>query len=592
MISFDLLLVFVVLIFILISLFWNIMGVSFTLLIGVITLGIFGILTPAEIVNGFGNEQVAVVILVLLFSDVIRKTDIIEFSFDRIFRRVKTPRHFMSRMTLAVPVFSMFMNNVPLVAVMMPYVNNWAKRNNLAPSKFLIPLSYASIIGGSATLIGTSTNLIVNSMIIDQTILPGQEKLNMFDFVWVGIPMIIIGWLYLVLFGNRLLPSKAGVMGDFSSSSREYVIEAKVRMRSHLIGKTIRESGLLDIKGLSLTAILRRSFRIIDVPSDILLDQDDILVFKGETSNIAELINAKSGLVLPEVGMLTRLRRANVYEVVISQNSSLINKSVRDSNFRGKYDAAIISVHRNGEKIEGTMGAVVLKAGDVLLLFAGQNFVSRTKDTIDFYFISRVTEYLNLDMYKSIIMIGGLFSVVILAALNLVSLFMGLTVMILVAMILKITHPKDIPGNIDYNMAMTIVLSLALGTAMMKSGAAETIANTVITIFFPFGKTGVLAGIYIITTILAAYITSKASVAILFPVAMSVAQQLGIPGTPFALAVAFAAAGTYITPKGCITNLMVYGPGGYSYRDFLKIGLPLNLIQLVVAVSLLSLLYF
>lgn len=175
MISFDLLLVFVVLIFILISLFWNIMGVSFTLLIGVITLGIFGILTPAEIVNGFGNEQVAVVILVLLFSDVIRKTDIIEFSFDRIFRRVKTPRQFMSRMTLSVPVFSMFLNNVPLVAVMMPYVNNWAKRNNLAPSKFLIPLSYASIVGGSATLIGTSTNLIVNSMIIDQSILRAGE---------------------------------------------------------------------------------------------------------------------------------------------------------------------------------------------------------------------------------------------------------------------------------------------------------------------------------------------------------------------------------------------------------------------------------
>jgi di/tricarboxylate transporter len=592
MISFDLLLVFVVLIFILISLFWNIMGVAFTLLIGVITLGIFGILTPAEIVNGFGNEQVAVVVLMLLFSDVIRKTDIIEFSFDRILKRVKNSRHFMSRMTFSVSVFSMFLNNVPLVTVMMPYVNNWAKRNSLAPSKFLIPLSYASIIGGSATLIGTSTNLVVNSMIINQTILPGQEKLNMFDFVWVGIPMIIIGCLYLVLFGNRLLPSKAGVMGDFSTSSREYVIEAKVRMRSHLIGKTIRESGLLDIKGLLLTAILRRSFRIIDVPSDILLDQDDILVFKGETSNIAELINAKSGLVLPEVGMLTRLRRANVYEVVVSQNSSLINKSVRDSNFRGKYDAAIISVHRNGEKIEGKMGAVVLKAGDVLLLFAGQNFVSRSKDTIDFYFISKVTEYLNLDMYKSVIMIGGLFSVVILSALNLISLFMGLTVMILVAMILKITHPKDIPGNIDYNIAMIIVLSLALGTAMMKSGAAEMIANTVISVFFPFGKTGVLAGIYLVTALLAAYITSKASVAIVFPVAMSVAQQLGVPGTPFALAVAFAAACTYITPKGCITNLMVYGPGGYSYRDFLKIGLPLNLIHLMVAVTLLSIIYF
>ena len=185
--------------------------------------------------------------------------------------------------------------------------------------------------------------------------------------------------LYLVLFGNKLLPSNAGVVDDFSASSREYVIEAKVPSRSHLIGKTIGESGLLDIKGLSLTAIIRKSFRIIEVPSDIVLDHDDLLVFKGETRNIADLLSAKSGLILPEVGMLTRVRRANVNEVVVSQNSSLINKSVRDSNFRGKYDAAIIAVHRNGEKIEGKLGNVMLRAGDVLLLFAGENFCKQGK---------------------------------------------------------------------------------------------------------------------------------------------------------------------------------------------------------------------
>jgi di/tricarboxylate transporter len=592
MITFDLVLVFIVLIFILISLFWNIMGVSFTLLIGVITLGIFGIVTPEEIVSGFGNEQVAVVILMLLFSDIIRKTDIIEFSFDRIFRHVKTHRGFTSRMVLAVSGFSMFLNNKPLVAVMMPYVNNWTKRKNLAPSKFLIPLSYASILGGSATLIGTSTNMIVNSMVINQKILPNLEKLNMFDFLWVGVPMILIGWLYLVLFGNFLLPSKTGVLGDFNSSSREYEIEAKVRSRSHLIGKTAGEAGLFDIKGLSLTTIIRKSFKIIEVPSDFVLDQDDVLVFKGETSNITELLNVKSGLILPEVGMLTRVRRANVNEVVVSQNSSLINKSVRDTNFRGKYDAAIIAVHRNGEKIEEKLGTVVLKAGDVLLLFAGQNFISRTKDSIDFYFISKVTEYLNLDWYKSLILIAGISLVVVLSALNVISLFMGLTFMILISMILKITHPKDIPGNIDYNLAMVIVLSLALGTAMMKSGAAELIANGVISSFFNFGKIGVLVGIYFITALLAAYITTKASVAIVFPIAICVAEQLSVSATPFILAVAYATACTFITPHACVTNLMVYGPGGYSYKDFIRIGLPLNIIYMVVAIAILSQIYF
>jgi di/tricarboxylate transporter len=591
MITFDLVLVFIVLLFILISLYWNLLGTSFTFLVGVITLGIFGVLTPSEIISGFGNEQVAVVILMLLFSDVIKKTDIIEFTFDRLFRKVKTYRGFISRMTLAISAFSMFLNNTPLVAVMMPYVNSWTRRNNFAPSKFLIPLSYAAILGGSATLIGTSTNLIVNSMVIDQKVLPGLHPLNLFEFAWVGIPMMFLGWIYLVLFGNKLLPSRKTYEDDLTSG-REYVVEAKVKVRSHLIGKSVNESGLLDIKGLTLTAVIRKSITIIEVPGDVILDQGDVLVFKGETHNIADLLSAKSGLVLPEVGMLSRLSRANVNEVVVSQNSSLINKSVRDTDFRGKYDAAIIAVHRNGERIEGKPGGVVLKAGDVLLLFAGENFLSRSKDSFDFYFITRVTEYLNLEWYKTLILLGGIAVVITLAALNVISLFMGLIIMILISMMLKVTNPKEIPNTIDYNLALVIVMSLALGTAMIKSGAADLVANLMISAFLPFGKIGVLFGIYFVTALLAAYITTKAAVAIVFPIALTVAQLLDVTGTPFVLAVAYASACTFITPHGYVTNLMVYGPGGYSFRDFMRVGLPLTIMYMIVAVIILSLVYF
>jgi len=592
MITFDLVLVFLVLLFILVSLYRNLLGISFTFFIGIITLGIFGILTPTEIISGFGNEQVAVVILMLVFSDVLKKTYIIENTFDRLFRNTRTYKGFISKMVLAVSTFSMFLNNTPLVAVMMPYVHSWTRRNNFAPSKFLIPLSYAAILGGSATLIGTSTNLIVNSMIQGQTVIPNLPRLSMFEFAWVGIPMILIGWLYMVLFSNLLLPSKSGVTEEFSSNSREYVIEAKVPNNSHLIGKTVGEAGLLDIKGLFLVAVLRKSFRITAVPSDVVLDRGDILVFAGETRNIAELITTKSGLVLPEVGMLTRVKRANVNEVVVSQNSTLINKSVRDTNFRGKYDAAIIAVHRNGEKIENSLGNVVLKSGDVLLLFAGENFVSRTRDTNDFYFISNVSEFVKLEWYKSLTLIGGTILVIALAALNIISLFMGLLILILISMIFKVTSPRDIPASIDYNLALVIVLSLALGTAMMKSGAATLVADGIISVFLPIGKIGVLLGIYLITAILAAYITTKASVAIVFPVALSVAQQLGVVATPFILAVAYAAACTFITPHGYVTNLMVYGPGGYSFRDFVRIGMPLTLVHMVVTVFVLSIVYF
>ena len=592
MITFDLILVYVVLFFILVSLYWNILGISFTFLIAVITLGIFGVLTPSEIISGFGNEQVAVVILMLLFSDVIKKTDIIEYIFDRLFYKTRTYRGFIGRMSLAVAGLSMFMNNVPLVAVTMPYINSWTRRNRYSPSKFLIPLSYAAILGGSATLIGTSTNLIVNSMVINQTILPGLKSLSMFEFAWVGIPMIIIGSLYLILFSNVLLPSKTPVNDELSSGAREYVIEAKVRARSHLIGKTVGESGLADIRGLNLAAILRKSFRITDVPADVVLDGGDILVFTGETTNIADLIRDKSGLILPEVGMLTRVRHANVIEVVVSQNSYLINKSVRNTDFRGKFDAAIIAVHRNGEKIEGKLGNVILKSGDVLLLFAGENFVSRAKDSTDFYFISKVSEFIKLDWYRVFILVGGLALVIALAAFNVISLFMGLIIMILISMIFKVTDPKELPKNIDYNLALVIVLALALGTAMMKSGAAGLLANGIISAFLPLGKIGVLLGIYLVTSLLAAYITTKAAVAVVFPIALSVAQQLGVPGTPFVLAVAYAAACTFITPYGYVTNLMVNGPGGYSFRDFAKIGLPLTFIYMAVAVLILSAVYF
>jgi di/tricarboxylate transporter len=592
MITFDLVLVCAVLLFILISLCWKLLGVSFTFMIGVITLGVFGVLTPTEIIKGFGNEHVAVVILMLLFSDVIRKTDIIEYIFDRLFHKTKTYRGFISRMIIGISGLSMFMNNAPLIAVMMPYINNWAKRKAHSPSKFLLPLSYAAILGGAATLIGTSTNLIVNSMITNQTIIPNLKSLNMFEFAWVGIPMIIIGGIYLALFSNLLLPDKAGVVDEYSPGAREYVIEAKVRLKSHLIGKTIGESGLLDIKGLFLAAIIRKSFRITEVPADVILDGNDILVFTGNTKNIADLIRDKSGLILPEVGMLTHVKHANVVEVVVSQNSALINKTVRDSDFRGKYDAAIISLHRNGEKIETKLGNVVLKSGDVLLLFAGDNFISRSGNSNDFYFISMVSEYLKLDWYRAIALVGGMLLVITLSALNVISLFMGLIIMILFSMAFKVTNPKDIPNNIDYNLALVIVVSLAFGTAMMKSGTSDLLANGLISLFLPLGKTGVLFGIYMITALLSAYITTKGAIAVIFPVALSVAQHLGLPGAPFVLTVAYAAACTFITPHGYVTNLMVYGPGGYSHRDFIRFGLPLTVIYMIVAVLVLSFVYF
>ena len=244
MLSFDQILVFIVLVFILISLYREILGPAFTFLVGVIVLGIFGVLTPSEILKGFGNEQIAVVIMLLLIGDVIRRTAVVEVIFDRLFKSARSYRGFLSRMTLLIAGFSAFLNNTPLVAVMIPYVHSWCKRNNISPSKFLIPLSYAAILGGSATLIGTSTNLIVNGLVVDQTIIPDLEPLKIFDFAVVGVPMIVVGSLYLLFFGERLLPTKPDTLTQLSLGRREYMVEAKVVHKSPLIGKTIEDAGL------------------------------------------------------------------------------------------------------------------------------------------------------------------------------------------------------------------------------------------------------------------------------------------------------------------------------------------------------------
>ncbi len=592
MLSFDAIVVSIVLIFIVLSFYKEWVGPAFTFLIGVVVLGIFGVLTPAEIMGGFANDQVMVILMLLLIGDIIRDLGIVENLFDKVFQRAKTYRQFMARMMFLVGGFSAFLNNTPLVAVMMPYVHSWSKRNNISPSKLLIPLSYSAILGGCITLIGTSTNLIVNGMVIDQNIIPGLESLDMFDFAYVGIPMMFIGSAYILLVGKKLLPDNADTLDKFSENSRQYIVEAHVRPSSDLNGKSIGEANLRNLQGLYLFQIKRNNIKLAAVSSEFILEEGDRLFFAGATETIADLILTNSGLTLPTVGMLSHKKQLEVVEIVVSHNSTLISKTVKEANFRGNYDAAIIAIHRNGERMAGKIGDVKVRAGDVLLLLGGDDFTARTQRVQDFYFISKVKEFRKQENYKIGLLLGGTILAVILSALKIVPLFMTLIVMIIVILALKITNPKDIAASIDFNLAMIIALSLAFGTAMIKSGLAELIADLLITVFMPLGRVGILFGIYLITTILAAYVTNKAAVAIIFPISLSMALSLHLNPEPFVLIVAFAAAANFMTPIGYQTNLMVYGPGSYKFGDFFKIGFPLTIIYMVVCVSILSYIHF
>ncbi len=592
MITFEIVLVFVVLLFIIISLYTGLLGPAFTFVIGVIVLGMFRILTPREILSGFANEQVMTIILLLLIGEVIRKTAIAEIIFDRYFRKARSYNGFMGRMIFMVSVFSAFLNNTPLVAVMMPYVRTWSKRYNISPSKLLIPLSYAAILGGTATLIGTSTNLIVNGMVTDQHIIPGLQSLGIFDFAWVGVPMIILGGIYLLLAGKRLLPSRQETEESRDTGIRTYFVEVQIKKNSSLAGQTIEESGLRNLPGLYLVEIHRRGKRIFVVSNNLVLEKGDKLMFAGENKQISLLTKPEYGFSIPSAGMLQRAKHANLLEIVISPNSSMIGKPLRDVNFRARYNAAVIGIYRNEESLPPRIRDTVLQAGDVLMLYATKDFYTLSSNSYDFYFISKIQEIEKVESYKIAILLGSLALVIILAAFKLISLFMSLVVLLMIILIMKMAHPKDLAKGIDYNLGLIIVMALALGTAMVKTGAADLVARFVISLLIPFGKIAVLTGIYIITALIAAYVTNMPAVAIMFPISLSVSMQLHLPAMPFILVVAYAAAANFMTPMGYQTNLMVYGPGAYQFKDYFRIGFPLTVLYMIVAVTILSLKYF
>lgn len=597
-------LVLLVLAFILISLYLEIIGPAFTFVVGVVFLGITGVLTPKEMLAGFANEQILVIIMLLLIGDVIRKTAVMEPLFDRLFRGTKSGRGFLLKMMLPTAGLSAFMNNTPLVAIMMPYIQNWCRRNNLPPSKFLIPLSYATILGGCATLIGTSTNLIIAGMVNDQQQVPGMRPLNMFDFAWVGVPMIVIGILYLFLFSNRLLPDRKGLPDSLAGYERNYVVEAEILEGSKLAGQLIRESGILKLKELSLMEVRHPLFlqvengnggaydRIPSTSESYRLKEGDLLIFTGNTTAVSELVGTHEGLALHEASQLTRRGSLKVVEVVVSHNSSLVSRTIHECRFRSRFDAVVLGIHRNGEKIQEKTADIKLKPGDVILLLAGHGFQARADETRDFYYLNQVREIHKPGLFKSLLILGGLATVIMLSIFGVVKLLMGLAVLLMLLLLTKIANPKEVAKSIDYDLGLIIVMALALGTAMSKTGLAHSIATGVIEATRPLGVIGIMIGLYAITTILAAYITTKAAAALMFPIALSTAVSLGANPLPFVLLTAFASAATFITPHGYQTNLMVYGPGGYRFRDFFRIGLPINLLYMAVTITILYLMYF
>ncbi len=576
-----------ILVFIFISLYKEYFRPPTTFFIAIVLLSVAGILTPSQALSGFADEQIAVIILLLVLASIIKKASVIDLLFERLFRSAKTYLGFLLRMMLYVSGSSAFLNNTPIVATLIPYVTDWGKKNNVAPSRLLIPLSYAAILGGTATLIGTSTNLIVKQMMIDS----GLEGFSIFDFTLVGAPLIGIGILYMMFAAPRMLPEKQDILDKFSESSREYIVETRIKGDSALIGLTIEEANLRHLKTLYLVEIIRNERRIAAVSPEEILVEGDILIFAGEVDSITEIYDQGIGLDFPQVDNIESNGNLKVNEAVVPQNSQLIGSRVKETNFRATYDAAIIAIHRNGERLSQKIGEIVLKPGDLLLLVTGEDFRNRTRDTQNIYVISKIRDLENINLFKVYTIGLGTVAAIASAAVGVISLFKALLILLSVIAVMRIVTLTEIKNSLDFNVVFIAAFAIAVSQAIQGTGTAEYLANNFLYLFEGLGPVGVLFGIYIVTNLMTEFVTNIAAASIIFPIALAVAQSMGVYHEPYLLAVAYGASASFLTPIGYQTNLMVLGPGGYNIKDFTKIGFPLAFIYMVVACLLLAYFY-
>lgn len=574
-----------VVVFLVFALYRELFNPPFTFLICTVALLLPGIITPVELLKGLSNQQIIIIFLLVLVTAGLRLIYGSEI-FTRLFNPRLKPKAFLLRMMVTVSAISGFLNNTPIVAFMIPYVKDWAQKTGNPASKFLIPLSFATILGGMITVIGTSTNLVLNGLIAQY----GLPLLGVEDFLYLGIIVTVIGWIYLYFIGYKLLPSNTNKIEALRAHVKEYIVETEIFRASRLIGKTVRQAGLRNLQDVFLVEIIRDDKIISPVSPEEILEAFDLLFFSGNTESIYNLIKEDNGLRIPKQDKLEVAGQFHFVEAVIPANSNLIGVRIKDSDFRKTFKASIIAIHRNGKQVPGKVGEMTLAGGDFLLLLAREDRENGDQER-DLFFVS-VPHKMVPQKSKWLKWVGvGAFAALILGITDVLPLFsvcVGILVTLVLIGILNIT---EIRRELDLSLLLVLVCSLAIGVALEKSGTATLLASGLIAVGKVSGSVGILSALFVATIILTSLITNAAAVSIVFPVAMSIADQSQLSYTPFFVAIAFAASGDFMTPIGYQTNLMVYGPGGYTFKDFIRVGTIFTIIYTVVCVSFIATFY-
>lgn len=542
-----------------------------------------------EVAAGFGNEGLLTIAALFVLTAGLRETGALSLVAGGLLGRPRTVTGAQARLMLPTAAASGFINNTPVVAMMIPTVNEWCRKIGVSPSKLMIPLSYAAILGGLLTLIGTSTNLIVHGLMIAAGKTdPSMPRFGFWTIGAVGLPCAVAGIAFMLLFSRRLLPDRASadVRHD---DPRQYTLEMLVEPGGAIDGKTIEQAGLRNLPTVYLMEVQRDDGRttIPAVGPQEVLRGGDRLIFVGVVDSVVDLHRTRG--LTPATNQVFKLQeprhRRILIEAVVGSACPLAGKGIREGRFRTRYDAAVIAVHRDGERIRQKIGDIVLQTGDTLLLEAHPRFADLWRDSRDFLLLSPVAGSAPRRHERAWVALLILAATIVAMTFEAkVPVFTTALVAAGMMLIARCCTGEQARRSVDWTTLVAIGASFGVGKAIETTGAAAFVAQTVLGPIQNLGPWAALAGIYLLTLVFTEIVSNNAAAALAFPIAQATAAAMGVSFMPFAVCLAIAASAGFATPLGYQTHLMVYGPGGYKFADFMRIGLPLDGIIMIVAV--------
>ena len=551
------------------------LAVDIALAVCMTALLVFGVLTPSEAFHGFSNPALFIIAAFYIVSSALKESGALHWWITRWLGKNRSVKGAIPLIMAPVAASSSVISNTPVVAIFIPLIQDWARRHNISISKLLIPLSYASILGGTCTLIGTSTNIIIVGMLQGS---PEAEQLSLFSPAAVGIPLVLVGIGYFVLIGHRLLPERKS-LSESMVDTRQYAVSMRVEPGGVLSGMSIADAGLRHLQYSFLSEIQSKGHVIPAVGPEEILSDNDILVFVGQPEAVSELRQLR-GLAPAESEVLELdipYSSRALIEAVVSPVSNMIGKTVKASNFRTMFGGVILSISRNGERIDEKVGSIVIKPGDTLLLEAARGFVRRHRYSRDFILLSRIDDATIPDVTRAPVALGllGLFiAVVLMGFMSLVSASLLLVGALALTRCISLEFAQR---SIDMRVLLAIGASLSLGFALQKTGLADMAAHGIMSLADGNPYLNLLL-LYLVTVAATELITNNAAAVLMFPLAQSLSTELDVSLLPFVMTIMFAASSSFLTPFGYQTNLMVQGPGGYHFSDYFRVGVFLSIL--------------